>query len=194
MREDLAILKFVPVKDTIRSVVRIIRENPQSELAEISKKFLELKQQITKSFEDINTKLAENGSELKFQIPEPLKAALADLRTQVFASVRKIAVSENDIPRRVTNSTETNKLVRILGKDVLDRIWGEVQRSEVFSLLADETMDLATIEQLAIYAKYVHGGVSKTRLIALVALSAGDAETITDAIHNTDVIAEKCYQ
>lgn len=46
-------------------------------------------------------------------------------------------------------------LVEVLGKVVHDDILKELQDSPFFSILADETTDIAVIEQLILYARYI---------------------------------------
>ena len=75
------------------------------------------------------------------------------------------------------------EVVEALGKVVHDDILKEVKASPFFAILADETTDIAVLEQLILYVRYVSDkGIIKCSFLGTFELSNCKAQTITDKI------------
>ena len=68
---------------------------------------------------------------------------------------------------------------------VTEGIVCEINEAGVFSLQADETKDLAKVEQLLLYLRYVKDGQIKDRFIKFTACSDLTALSLCDTILNT---------
>ena len=75
------------------------------------------------------------------------------------------------------------EVVEALGKVVHDDVLKEVKASPFFAILADETTDIAVLEQLILYVRYVSDkGIIKCSFLGTFELSNCKAQTITDKI------------
>ncbi|MGH0123448.1 UNVERIFIED_CONTAM: hypothetical protein FKN15_012539 [Acipenser sinensis] len=54
------------------------------------------------------------------------------------------------------HSSCQNEIIEIMASQVIDSIVNEVKKAEVFSIIADETMDLSRHEQVALIVRYVN--------------------------------------
>lgn len=74
------------------------------------------------------------------------------------------------------------EVVEALGKVVHDDILQKVKAPPFFAILADETTDIAVLEQLILYVRYVLDKGIKCSFLGTFELSNCKAQTITDKI------------
>ncbi|KAL4122488.1 hypothetical protein QTP88_014810 [Uroleucon formosanum] len=79
-----------------------------------------------------------------------------------------------------------NELISIIGNVICNMILKRVKEAECYSILADETMDIAGIEQLSICLKYVtyenNQAVIKEDFVGFISLEKLDSESISNKI------------
>lgn len=79
-----------------------------------------------------------------------------------------------------------NELISTIGSVICNMILKRVNEAECYSLLADETMDIAGIEQLSICLKYVtyenNQAVIKEDFVGFISLEKLDSESISNKI------------
>ncbi|XP_052788986.1 SCAN domain-containing protein 3-like [Mya arenaria] len=71
-----------------------------------------------------------------------------------------------------------HKTVVLFGNVIFRDIVAEIQQSPFYSVMIDETKDIATHSQLTIYVRYLHMGSSKTVFCSLVKVNNGKSDTI----------------
>ena len=94
--------------------------------------------------------------------------------------LQKIRKADN---AKYTSERFMQEVVEALGKVVHDDILKEVKASPFFAILADETTDIAFLEQLILYVRCVSDkGIIKCSFLGTFELSNCKAQTITDKI------------
>ncbi|WAR26837.1 ZN862-like protein, partial [Mya arenaria] len=81
-----------------------------------------------------------------------------------------------------TSNDFVNKTVVLFGNVIFRDIVAEIQQSPFYSVMIDETTDIATHSQLSIYVRYLHQGASKTVFCSLVKVHNGKSDTIRAAV------------
>ena len=72
-------------------------------------------------------------------------------------------------------------IVGCLGQTVLQPLLHDIQQSQLYAILIDETTDVSVKKQLIMYCRYVKGDSStETKYIAMLPIPDGKAETITN--------------
>ena len=74
-------------------------------------------------------------------------------------------------------------IVGCLGQTVLQPLLHDIQQSQLYAILIDETTDVSVKKQLIMYCRYMKGDSStETKYIAMLPIPDGKAETITNAV------------
>lgn len=85
---------------------------------------------------------------------------------------------------KYTHHSIQNALLYIMANEVKNRIYQEVREAEYFSLLADESKDLSTKEQLSIAVRYLHKGTIHEEFLCMEELESLNAEGLSSRILN----------
>ena len=85
------------------------------------------------------------------------------------------------------NATYTSKVAVTEFVDAIDQwvqevLLARIHHTSVFSLMADECIDISTVEELSIYCRWVEDGVPVEHFLDILPLKRTDAETIYSAI------------
>ena len=64
-----------------------------------------------------------------------------------------------------TSPAIQNEILSLLAEQVLKRIVQDVQESEKFAIILDETSDISRTEQVALCLSYISGGIKKETFI-----------------------------
>lgn len=75
-----------------------------------------------------------------------------------------------------------NDIIDCMGNHIRSNIVEDVAKSPFFSIMADETTDAGTVEQLSICVRYLSGLEVREEFLGFVPLPRTNAETITDAM------------
>jgi hypothetical protein len=122
---------------------------------------------------------------------------------------RRIALNNVDAIRELVASTGAKELLTLRGNaaytswdflteavevmsDQIERAMLADARAGVFSLMADESTDIAVTKQLVICIRYPHSNKSVTKFLTIRELTDGTANTIVDEIKR--VLVEKQLQ
>lgn len=82
-----------------------------------------------------------------------------------------------------TSERFMQEVVEVLGKVVQDEILHELKKSPFFAIVADETTDIAVLEQLILYARYINDtGIVKCSFLGTFEIPNCKSQTITDKI------------
>ena len=81
-----------------------------------------------------------------------------------------------------TSKDFVHKTVVLFGNVIFRDIMVEIKQSPFYSVMIDETTDIATHSQLTIYVRYLHIGASKTVFCSLVKVYNGKSDTIRAAV------------
>lgn len=84
--------------------------------------------------------------------------------------------------QKYTSMRHISDLVTIFYEVIWEKIAEEVRSSPFYSVMVDETTDVATTNQLIVYLRYLKKGKSCTTFGGVVALPNGKADTIRQAI------------
>lgn len=94
--------------------------------------------------------------------------------------LKKIRKADN---AKYTSEQFMQEVVEVLGKVVHDDTVKEVKASPYFAILADETTDIAVLEQLILYSRYISDKrMIKCSFLGTFELTDCKAQTITDKI------------
>ena len=69
---------------------------------------------------------------------------------------------------RYTSPTIQNEWIELIGQNIVKTITDEIQAALCIAIQFDETSDISKIEQLCLTVRYMHEGVLKERLVAMV--------------------------
>ena len=72
--------------------------------------------------------------------------------------------------------------VEVLGTWVDESLLARLQNARYFSLLADESTDITTIEELSVVCRWVENGLPVEHFIKIIPLKKGDAQTIYETV------------
>lgn len=84
--------------------------------------------------------------------------------------------------QKYTSMRHISDMVTIFYEVIWEKIVKDVRSSPFYSIMVDETTDVATTNQLIIYVRYLKMGKSCTTFGGVVALQNGKADTIRQAI------------
>ncbi|OQR85442.1 hypothetical protein ACHHYP_11820 [Achlya hypogyna] len=120
----------------------------------------------------------------KFRLPYELMPELA----QVVRGSIELYVSETAFGRAAgayatyTTNTSAGEMVAVCRTSVLAATLAAVRLAKYFSVMVDESTDIASSKNLIMMLRFVHGATVATRMLALVELADGTAKTIVDVI------------
>lgn len=82
------------------------------------------------------------------------------------------------------NATYTSKVavtefVEAISQWVQEMILARIHQTPMFSLMADECMDISTVEELSIYCRWVEDGIPVEHFLEILPLKRADAEIST---------------
>ena len=73
-------------------------------------------------------------------------------------------------------------LIQAINTYLESKILDQVRKSHFFSIMADESCDVSTIEELSICARWLNNGKPVEHFLKLIDISRTDAQTIASAI------------
>ena len=93
------------------------------------------------------------------------------------------------------STTAISELIQAINTHLESKILDQVQKSQFFSIMADESCDVSTVEELSICARLLNNGKPEEHFLKLIPVDRTDAETITSAIkaylHQNNLLATK---
>jgi hypothetical protein len=97
-----------------------------------------------------------------------------------FMGCTQLKHSEN---AKYTSRRITMEFLQVMGEQVEQEKLNDLLASPVFSILIDETIDIAVINEMVIYARFIDSGSQvRTVFLKIVELHNGYAETIESAL------------
>ena len=75
------------------------------------------------------------------------------------------------------------EIVSALGEVIKQKIITQIQLSDFFVLMIDETTDVAVMKQLVLYGRFIHDGAVQTRFLQMIQIPDGTAVTIAGALN-----------
>ena len=83
------------------------------------------------------------------------------------------------------SKTTQEQLIRLCGDYIMDQIIKNVKESKYYSVLADETIDLSTKEQMTIHLRYItSNNIAEERFIGFIQVTDTTGGTLADVIWN----------
>ena len=100
-----------------------------------------------------------------------------------------------------TSPAIQNEILSLLAEQVLKRIVQDVQESEKFAIILDETSDISRTEQVALCLSYISGGIKKETFIGFYETNSTEGKVLYELVKkainnlllNTENIVGKCF-
>ena len=122
-------------------------------------------------------KLVEAGP-----VRDSLKEQVKELNQDVKDIISEIVLHPDIIPRRVRTGSHVNEIIQGIGDHLLRRRLTRVRKSPVWSVMIDESADVANLEQLAINVLIVENGAKVSLFLGIVNLKTQIAAAIVSVL------------